>query len=283
MLKTTDGGATWLIDQPSHGALAGLLAAHWGNGEFAAPGGFDESPHADWLRREVIVAIGAHDNGWWEWEADPQESPDGLPMGLGEVLGHPREGMQRWHLGVARLAETHPFAALLIGDHAAWLYAAQFEEGFPEERTHPIQRGRSTYPENLRQQASEFLDELGQLQRRLEQRLSSSEQGRAALRQRWPSSRLLQILDAFSLALCSAVLGPLGLGRDELEFAHVPRRDWNDRVSLRLQPLGKGRVQVSPFPFQAAFRCTVPARRVAAGQWWRQVAPELLEYELCPG
>lgn len=284
MLKTLDQERIWLVDQPSHGALAGLLAAHWGNRQFARPGFFEPGPHSDWLRREVVVAIGAHDNGWWEWEADPQESEEGLPLGLGEVLDQPQEGMLRWQLGVRRLAETHPFAALMIGDHAAWLYAAQFEKGFPEELIHPIQRNRSTYPAEMLPQASEFLRQIRQLQQGLEERLSGHERGREALRQRQASSRLLQILDAFSLALCSSMLGPQGLGRDELVFRHVPRQSWSDRVELRLIPQGWGRLQVQPFPFggDGPLRCSVPARRVESGQWWRQVAPELLEFEICP-
>ena len=38
MLKTKRGQKVWLITQPAHAELAGQMAAHWGNEEFAAPG-----------------------------------------------------------------------------------------------------------------------------------------------------------------------------------------------------------------------------------------------------
>mgnify|MGYP001012160682 FL=1 len=282
MLKTQDGSTTWLIDQPAHGALAGLLAAHWGNSAFAQPGGFGDGAVDEVLRREVILAIASHDNGWWEWEASPQEGEDGLPQGLEEVLGHPSEGMQRWKLGVRRLAERHPYASLLIGDHAAWLYAAQFEDDFPQELVHPIQRERKTYPPEMRALAADFLQEIRALQSELEQRLSQEPWGRLALQQRLPHSRLLQILDAVSLAMGSALLGPRGLGRDPLTFTDVPRTRWEERGDLKLIPGSEGQLVLDPYPFDKPLEVTVVARPVKPGQWWRQVAPELLRFRLDP-
>lgn len=130
MLKTRRGDEIWLVTQPDHAALAGLLAAHWGNAEFARPGAFAASPDEARLRREVVLAVAEHDNGWWEWEADPELSvEDGLPQGLGEVLRDPISGMQRWRLGVPRLAARHPYASLLIGDHAPALRGASSRQG----------------------------------------------------------------------------------------------------------------------------------------------------------
>src|SRR5688500_3939661 len=94
------------------------------------------------LRREVVLAVSEHDNGWWEWEADPVIAEDGLPSGLGEVLIDPVAGMQRWRQGIPRLAEQHPYASLLISEHAYWLYAAQFVENAPPEFVHALQRDR---------------------------------------------------------------------------------------------------------------------------------------------
>lgn len=285
MLKTRQGSTTWLVDQPAHGALAGLLAAHWGNASFAPPGGFTGGSVDQHLRRETIMAIASHDNGWWEWEASPAEGEDGLPQGLEEVLGHPLQGMRRWHLGVGRLAPDHPYASLLISDHAAWLYAAQFEDGFPQELVHPIQGKKSTYPPDMRALAEDFVREMREVQLGLEERLSQDAWGRSALKQRLPHSRLLQILDALSLALCSALLGPQGLGRDPLTFADVPRSSWDDRVEMKLTPLGEGRLALDPYPFSphsAPLEVTVTARQVKPGQWWRQVPPELLRFRLEP-
>jgi hypothetical protein len=281
MLKTRDGDVVWLVDQPAHAMLSGTLAAHWGNGQFARPGGFSPSADPERLRREVVLAVAQHDNGWWEWEASPEEGPDGLPKGLRELMGDPREGMQRWRMGVARLAQEHPYASLLISDHAAWLYAAQFETDFPTELVHPIQSGRRA-PEHT-DAVSEFLAELRKTQHDLQERLRADPFWREALQQRLPHSRLLQILDAFSLALCSAVFGEHGLGRDPVVFRDVPSRSWEERVEIAWTPLGDRRVTLSPYPFgEAPLEVTVPARRVPRGRWWREVGLEMLRFRLEP-
>ena len=36
---------------------------------------------------------------------------------------------------------------------------------------------------------------------------------------------------------------------DEIEILHVPRRNWDDRVKLRFRPLGEGRLECNPYPF----------------------------------
>ena len=40
MLKTSRDGKQWFVTQPDHAEVAGYLAAHWGNDDFAAPGYF---------------------------------------------------------------------------------------------------------------------------------------------------------------------------------------------------------------------------------------------------
>ena len=100
MLKRTVSGELWCISQPDHAAAAGYLAAHWGNGQFARPGRYAPFPDPERLRAETVLAIAEHDNGWWEWEADPQIDPaDGLPLDLTSL--EQSDGLQRWRLGVS--------------------------------------------------------------------------------------------------------------------------------------------------------------------------------------
>jgi len=287
MLKTRRGEEFWLVTQPDHAALAGMLAAHWGNAGFARPGAMEDTAGAERLRREVVLAVAEHDNGWWEWEADPELSADdGLPLGLSDVLKDPVSGMERWRIGVPRLAARHPYASLLIGDHAQWLYAAQFEAGHPAELTHPLQRGRSAYPRELEPAARRFIGEMREMQEGFRWRMAGDALWPRALEpeHRLPHARLVQILDALSLALCSDVLLPAagsasGLGQDALEFADVPRRGWNDRVTLRLQPRGEGRIAIDPYPFaQPELRVAVPARVATAGADWRAAERRLMSF-----
>ena len=75
-------------------------ARGWGNEEFAVPGHFAASADSERVRREVVLAVAEHDNGWLEWEADPPLSADvGLPKGLGEVVAHPVAGMEQLLVG----------------------------------------------------------------------------------------------------------------------------------------------------------------------------------------
>ena len=103
MLKTTKNGKLWMVTQPDHAEVAGYLAAHWGNDDFARPGHYAAAPDAERLRAEVIFAVAQHDNGWWEWEVTPDVSADdGFPLDLSEVLKDQQAGMNRWRTGLRR-------------------------------------------------------------------------------------------------------------------------------------------------------------------------------------
>ncbi len=63
-----------------------------------------------------------------------------------------------------------------------------------------------------------------------------------------------QFLRGISRNSTSDLLPPLsgetkGLGRDEVEFLDIPRRNWDDRVTLQFHPLGEGRIECNPYPF----------------------------------
>ena len=109
MLRTTQGNRIWFISQPAHAALSGFFAAHWGNATFAAPGRFAPSIDAARLAAEVIFGVEHHDNGWWEWEADPTLfEDDGLPVGLGQVLSDPNAAADRWRIGARTARMVSP-------------------------------------------------------------------------------------------------------------------------------------------------------------------------------
>ena len=139
MFKTVRDKNAWLISQPDHAAVAGFLAAHWGNDEFSSPGRFADSPDPEALRAAAVLAIAEHDNGWWEWEATPElGEADGLPLGLSELLKNQEEGMNRWRLGIRRFSRDHPYSSLLISFHAYWLYAHGTQADPDPAFTHPL-------------------------------------------------------------------------------------------------------------------------------------------------
>lgn len=298
MLKTQRQEKMWFVTQPDHAQVSGYLAAHWGNDEFARPGYFADSADPERLRAETVFGIAEHDNGWWEWDADPPLSAeDGLPQGLGEVLKNPVAGMERWRLSIPRLAERHPYASLLIGDHAYWLYAAQFDPDPPPEFTHHLLRGRPLYPKELETEARRFLADVREMQEAFRRHLEEDRFWRAALEpeHRNPHARLLQTLDSLSLALCSAVIAPVegeakGLGEDHVVFHDVPRRSWEDRVSIALKPLGDRRIACNPYPFdEDPLPILVRARifdlpadhSTQFPTWWHSQPQQLIRFEYC--
>lgn len=99
------------IHQTTHALMAEQFCRHWGNADFARP-----LPYV-----ATMLAIAQHDNGWYEWELHPRLRSDGYPMDFihdDDPLGK----IQLWRRGVDRVFEQHPYAALLVGRHAALLY-----------------------------------------------------------------------------------------------------------------------------------------------------------------
>ena len=133
-----------------------------------------------------------------------------------------------------------------------------------------LQLGRALYPNELEKEARRFLPDVQQMQEEFRRRLEEEGFWKASLEpeHRNQHARLLQTLDALSLALCSCVITPVegeakGLGEDRVVFAEVPRRSWEDRVSLEIEPLGDGRIMIDQYPFdESPLTVTVPAREI---------------------
>ena len=253
MLKTRVGDTVWLVQQHDHSRVAGYLAAHWGGvNDFARPGYFAPFAEPERLRQEVVWAIAEHDNGWWEWEASPTIDPaDGLPLHLADVAKHSAgEGLERWRLGVPRLADHHPYIALLISLHAYHLYCFAFPEDETFRAADSLRHPLFGSPERVQQIVTDreltaaFLREQLQIQEQLHARLHADEAWilAAAAPHRMPHLRLLQILDTLSLLLS------LG-GQQELTISDVPRKARHDRVSMNWRPAGERRIVCDPYPF----------------------------------
>ena len=276
MLKTPDGDRIVLITQPDHARLSGFLAARWGGGDFVAPGGYAPSSDPAALRDEVVFAVTQHDNGWWEWEADPRLSADdGLPAGLTEALDSFEEGADRWRRGVRRFAAERPYASLVMGRHPHRLYAWARRQA-DADHIHPIHHGKTPAATAEALAAGEALIEdleawEAELRGRILREGPDWAREAAADEQFLPHVRLVQALDAFSLALCSDVIPTVdglqkGLGTGAVDLANIPRRGWDDRVTLRLRPTGERSLSVDPYPFGSApLRVTVRARVVEPG------------------
>jgi len=111
IVREMANGQLLCIHQTTHALMAEQFCRHWGNADFVRP-----LPYV-----ATMLAITQHDNGWYEWELHPRLRRDGYPMDFlhdDDPLGK----VQLWRRGVDRVFAQHPYAALLVGRHAALLY-----------------------------------------------------------------------------------------------------------------------------------------------------------------
>lgn len=129
IVRALGDGRLLCIHQTSHAMMAEAFCRHWGNRDFAQPSPYDA----------VMLAIGQHDNGWWEWEQQPRLRSDGYPMDFvhdDDPLGK----VALWRRGVARAGAQHPYAGLLVARHAALLYGSFPGHGLDDKAQAAIQR-----------------------------------------------------------------------------------------------------------------------------------------------
>lgn len=218
-------------------------------------GFYDNCSDPEKLAAETIFGVAEHDNGWWEWEADPSSSESNkLPLGLAEVLNNPVEATQRWQIRTTRFEDNHPYASLLINFHAYRLYNVACEE---ESSIHPLFGDSKSISNENSPQAILLIETLRNQQERLKQQLDSlGRWHKDAIRPEilLPHARMMQILDALSLYLCSDFIPPVsgkarGLGRDEVELRYIPRKNVEDKVKLHITPQDDGTLVCDPYPF----------------------------------
>lgn len=278
VLKTNQEEHVFCVSQLDHANVSGFLAARWGNDHFRLPGWETAQGDVNRLRAEIIFAIAQHDNGWLEWEASPSIDPaDGLPHGLFEAAGDEFDEWQRWRSGVERFRRLHPFASLLIAHHAVGLYAARLGEDLPDGHRHTLWWNQSAPPfaGTARNRAIDFVAEMERQQQELKARLNKDSSASTWLAEDclYPAVRLLQALDALSLALCSGVIADqdgrrVGPGQSRFRLIGVPRRGWDDLVDIQVSPGSDAfsadgfSIALSPYPFDTEpLEVTVPAKR----------------------
>ncbi len=111
IVREMPNGQLLCLNQTTHALMAEQFVRQWGNNDFAKP-----TPYA-----EMMLAVSQHDNGWYEWELRPRLCADGYPMDFLKD-DEPLAKLDLWRLSVSRVYAQHPYAALPVGRHAAWLY-----------------------------------------------------------------------------------------------------------------------------------------------------------------
>lgn len=113
MVCPYDGERLLLVLQVDHSRIAGLLAAHWGNTDFAGP-----KPYSS-----LVLAAQEHDSGWWDWEIQPTLNEQGYPPDYIGSIKHLGRGvwLDFYRHGIERLAARDPYAAYNVSMHAEGL------------------------------------------------------------------------------------------------------------------------------------------------------------------
>jgi hypothetical protein len=222
--------------QIDHSRVAGYLAAHWGNQDFARP-----EPYAS-----VVLAAQEHDIGWWEWEMKPATLNDrGYPLdyhdGSLKYLGQLR--LDFYKNAVDRVMHRDKYAAMLMAMHGVALMNAGYGRyAYPPDRTSdPRVKAYVSHQEDLRVDLLRQLRESGQYKD-----FVSDEQV-------WTNYEYMEVFDQFAQFLCNRYplnskarkLGPT----NTLNDVDVPTRRGKPNVKLTIDTVSENRATVHPYPF----------------------------------
>ena len=255
MLVTRRRGGLTIVAQCDHGALAGELAARWGNERFAGPA----------LGESLRIAAAHHDDGWRELDDLPAYNAEaGRPAHFLELA------LERtappYGRGVDSVYERDLLAGALVGMHWSGLYSGRWglqARGGPV--AHPLAEAVVVEQERRRQEA--ILEAWGHEGLRSEFEADV-----------WYAYEVLQALDVMSLALSlldpaevtepGAEAQPLTSTLFQVEqppggrvLPTVPVAPLGEHLDLVLTVPEPGVATIDPWPFEdTSFAVELPAR-----------------------
>ena len=236
MVNPYDESTLLLVLQIDHSRVAGFLAAHWGNEEFAKP-----QPYTS-----VVLAAQEHDIGWWEWEMKPSTLNErGYPLdyhdGSLKYLGQLR--LDFYKNVVDHVMQRDRYAALLIAMHGVALMNAGYGKlAYPPDRSSdPRVKAYIEHQEKLRAQ---LLEQLRQSQQFKD---FTSDQ------QVWTNYEYIEVFDQLAQFLCNRyplnsqarTLGP----SNSLNDLPVPVGPGIKSTILNIDTVSEKHAVVRPYPF----------------------------------
>jgi hypothetical protein len=229
-----------LIRQTDHAVLSGFLAREWGNDLFQRPEPFES----------LQLAASEHDNGWREWELQPQIDPKTrLPFSFMSISTEAH--MELYQRGIERVVKCDPYAGLLVSMHASGLYdrARATIPGFSAKYV------KSTETELV----SGFQQGLKLQQLRLKVDLRADKASKDFVQENVleGNSRRLEALDRLSLYFC------MSSTTHDATIENVPVDDHGSEVDWELRPAGPNAVSLGPYPFRREpLQVSILVRRV---------------------
>jgi uncharacterized protein DUF3891 len=230
MLRLESETGWWLVTHPDHARLAGAFAEAWGNDRFLPP-----EP-----RRNVLLGIRCHDDGWTGRDAMPQITREGKPSAFSTELVGKYSAFEEIDLedylavrdrAVRLMADEDAYAGLLVSMHTYNLLTERADRSTIRPEQLPLL-------DRFLVEQSKFQ---GELLRRVRSNEGFSEEEKSETRIR-DHFRLLQATDNLSLLSCVGFLGPATL------LHPLPLRD-GGYAEVRVEPLGGRRFRLQPYPF----------------------------------
>ena len=257
MIRRDDRGDFLLIAQHDHALVAGVLAEHFGNGNFAVP-----EP-----RDKTIKGVSLHDCGWPLHDDEPTLNKEGSPSDVFETTRP--VALKVWTASAERASADDPYAGLLTSLHVLSLSVFATSETSIAHEKFDLDDPQERFA-NLKFQQREIArqEELrARCGLRTEKPLHHSglpkEGMQRAEDQLQFNFRMLQAMDFLSLAAC-CTKPPADQTQD------VMPRPGAKPIKLAVARRGDDVVTVDPWPFDQAQVelkipvCRIPARRYAS-------------------
>jgi hypothetical protein len=228
-----------VIRQTDHAFLAGFFAREWGNDRFSKP-----QPNPSFT-----LAVSEHDNGWGEWELQPELDPrTHMPYSFMSIPTATHIAL--YQKGIERLVKVDHYAGLLASLHAAGLY----------DRTRATMPGFSAKYVKAEEShlVNDFVQQLRLQQLRLKVDLRANAASKPFMDDPLVNANVarLEALDRLSLHFC------MNPQQDAMVDA-VPVNEQGEDADLELHAEGAGGIAVAPYPFRRdPLSFSIMARRV---------------------
>lgn len=225
MIVQERGDQLILIRQTDHALLSGFFAREWGNELFRKPPAFDS----------FCLAAGEHDNGWREWELEPEVDPRSRqPYTFMSIPT--QDHIALYQRGIERVVRADHYAGLLVSLHCSNLY----------DRTRATMPGYSAkYVKSSETEiANEFVQRLKLQQLRLKVDLRANAATKDFTEDKTLQAALarLDALDRLSLFFC---MGP----SENATIEAVPADNKGGEADLELRIDGNT-LCIKPYPFR---------------------------------
>jgi hypothetical protein len=238
MVCPYDDSRVLLILQTDHSRIAGLLAAHWGNDQFARL-----QPYSS-----MVLAAQEHDSGWWDWEIKPSVNEQGYPSDYIGSIKHLGQGvwLDLYRRAIGRIAARDLYAAYFVSMHGE----ALLTKGMGLLPSMPDYTGDPAVQEFIAQQKELRAGWLPTLKKNQELTDVTTE------KHLWTNLNLMEVFDQFAQFVCNRY--PFNSQARKNGPSHtlsglaVPVAGERPNVTLTIDVLDEAQAIVRPFPFDVS-------------------------------